>query len=108
MSKEFKRKGFVSLPTIKLEEEVSYFLKFLTEFKLSEFSGNDKDGNAQKPAMVAKVENLENGAPGQIVGGDILVKDLNAYEGGYVGKSFEIIKHKVAGKRYFQYEIYEV
>jgi len=110
-AKKFARKKAVTLPTIKLEDNTTYYLRFDSEIKTEmtvEQSGKDK--GQEKEIDVVNATNLELDTQGRIVVGFVLKKELElAYpDSDYVGKSFEITKKKVDGKRYKAYEVFEI
>lgn len=110
-NKKFERVKAVTLPTIKLEVDATYYITFDSEIrteKTIEQTGPDK--GKEKDIDIATVINAETGQQGNIVIGAVLKNEIErAYpEAGYVGKSFEITKKKVAGKRYNNFEVFEI
>lgn len=102
---EYQRKqdGAVILPTLKITEKVSYFLKFLAPINVS--AKPKQDGTVGEIA-VARVLNLQDNKQYTMVCGQLLKEAMLQIE--YVGKSFEVIKTPVDGKRFKKYEIYEI
>lgn len=103
---DFNRKvdGAVILPNLKIAENTSYFVKFLQPITITARTG--QDGKATE-VSVARIINLVDNKMYTMVCGKLLA-DAMIQLSDYVGKSFEIIKTPVEGKRFKKYEIYEI
>lgn len=109
---KFKRTRALTLPTLKLVEEVAVNVTATGPMHVSTAQQRPgKDGKVMEPATVLPVVNLETGEVTQIILGSVL-KDIltETYpKDAYVGKSFEITKHaKATGKRYNTYSVFEI
>lgn len=73
-------------------------------------SKNGEGPATQEPMHLATVTNLQTGEVGRLVVHSVLESTLTeAYpDGSYVGKYFQIVKSKTAGKRYFSFNIVEI
>jgi hypothetical protein len=103
---QFKRKKALTLPQLKQSTNDTVYIKFLSAIRISDVA--PKEG--EEPANVANVVDLTTGqehifiVPAVLKG--VLETDL---KGEYEGKCFECTKlPKPNGKRYNQYEIYEI
>lgn len=108
---KFRRARQVTVPTIKLENEKSLFLRFEKPMTVSTNQRKNANGEAEKPATVASVYNLETEQYAQIVVPEVLKSNLSTHypNDSYVGKSFEIIPHgQSAGKRYRTFDMFEL
>jgi hypothetical protein len=109
----FKRTAAIVVPQLKMELEKSYFLNIKTPVEMGKHieGQTDKDGKKKEPPMLARVIDLTTGEELDLIFNTVLLGNLNeAYpDNGYVGKSFEIIKHdKAEGKDYNTFGIFEV
>ena len=98
---EYKVKGFATLQTFKIEQDVPTLIQPDGELVIKpkvnkEGPVIDEDGN---PATITllKVAKPTTGEVGQIVCGVVLARALKEYPGGYVGKTFIVTKHAAAG-----------
>ena len=109
---KYTRTRSVTLPTLKLVEEQTAYVKIISPMVVSNVTQKPKAGEAPKePATVCQVANVETGELAQMICGAALKGVLNeSYpEDGYVGKSFEVTKHaKAPGKRYNTYSVFEI
>lgn len=100
---EYKVRGHATLPVFQIKVGEPTVLMFDGEMVTKE--KRDKNGpkldDQGNPATitVVKVVRVSTGEVGQIVCGAILARSLKEYPGGYVGKTFALIKHDApAGK----------
>jgi hypothetical protein len=112
---KFKIEKRIVVPTMKVELNTAIFVRFEQPIEARKKMEEEKqpDGTmkaVEKTIEIARVTNLETGEICEIVAGTVLMSELaEAYEqGGYVGKSFRILKKDVAGKRYKAYELDEI
>lgn len=113
---KFKVKSHVTLPLLKILPEKPLYVKIEGAiFKAKEQAGARKqtapDGTPmQQPPELAHVIDLTSGEHAQIIIGTVLGTELRETypNDAYVGKSFEIVQHKVQGKRYATYGITEI
>lgn len=118
VTKKFKRKRVVTVPTLKFVVDKPLYVK-ITE-KLHEGkqrtgrNGNvklDSDGNPRKPPTLLGVIDLETGEPAQLIAATIIKTELaEGYPNDtYLGKCFEITKQKrKEGREYDPYQIIEI
>lgn len=110
----FTRKAVVTVPVLKIEEGVSYYVHIRDAIQTKIVSEMDpKTGlSSDKELNLLPVVDLTTGEIKQIVAGAALVGELKDYKGGnsaYMGLSFEIIKNPAKpGKRAKQWTIYEI
>ena len=107
----FKKTKLITIPLLKLELDVPVYVKLTGEM----FVGKEVKGTGEKakmePAILCHCINLENGEQMQLIINAVVKANLiEAYpENGYVGKSFELIKHtKREGKQYNDFSIAEI
>lgn len=109
---KFTRTRSVTLPTLRLAEEGTVYVKITGPMTQSTVQQKpDKDGKVKEPATVAPVVNVETGELTQIIVGAALKGILGETypKDGYVDRSFEITKHgKAPGKRYNTYSVFEI
>ena len=109
---KYARTRSVTLPTLRLEEEIAVYVKITGAMHVSQVQQKpDKDGKVKEPATVAPVVNVETGEVAQIIVGAALKGILSdTYpKDSYVELSFEITKHgKAPGKRYNTYSVFEI
>lgn len=105
--------GHANLPTFQVKIEEPVLVMFDAEMVTKQKMGKgqvpevDSDGNP-KTITIAKVVKVETGEVGQIVCGAILASRLKDYPGGYVGKSFVLIKHDAPSGKAKPWTITEV
>lgn len=106
----FERTRHVTLPVLKQEVGQPRYVRVDTQV----VEGKERqgtDGSKEKPARVMSVTCLETGEQGQMVLGTVLEGNLTEKypDHSYVGKCFEFLKKdKPKGKRYHDYELYEI
>ena len=111
---KFKVKKAVTLPTLKLVDDIVYAVKFdgpLTVAPNKTEAGSARaDGTRMPPPVVANVINLQNGMLCRIVAKAVLKNELeeNYPDQSYVGKSFAMRFMKIEGKRYKGVELAEL
>ena len=107
----------ITLPVLKLAEEVPVYVQILSEMKvskapaLSEKAGKSKAADNMEPATTVEVLNLETGENAILIVSAVLKGNLEEhYPGGkYVTRGFAVTKHaKRTGKRYNDYSISEI
>lgn len=108
----------VTLPFIILKEDgVKNYIRFDSKIEAdsSTFSERVRKAragteDAQKPMDIALITNLATKEEGRLVVHDVLKNILfESYpDGSYVDKSFQIVKSKAAGKRYFNFDVKEI
>lgn len=101
----------VVVPTMKVETNVAYFVRFESVIEKRLKMEEGKDGKMEEKTIeIARVTNLETGEICEIVAGTVLMSELTeGYpEHGYVGHCFRILKKDVPGKRYKAYELDEI
>lgn len=119
--RSFKRKEAVTVPTRQIDDNETIFITVKAAFdirdKVDPKTGEvelEKDGKTVKTITVATVVDLQREdeveTPMSLVVGSVLQSNLERKypEAGYVGKSFEITKRPVEGKRYKAYEVFEI
>lgn len=113
--RKFKTKRIVTIPQLKWEEGVTYYLRFDSPAALGKSIEKVKNerGEEKKPPMLCQVTNLETGELQEVIMGAVLLSTLNeAYPNdAYVGLSFAITKEGlVKGKSnsYARWHIEEV
>ena len=108
----FKKKSAVTLPLFKFANNVPMYVRFENPmFKSEPLKKASAEEKKKDPPTLAHVVNLETGDEGQIILGSVLAENLNKHypDNGYVGKSFEIIKHpQEGGRAYCLYSITEI
>lgn len=104
----FKKIKDVTLPFLKLQNETLYYFKFTSPM----FEGKkiEKGSKADMaPATLANVINLETGEKCQIICPAVLQGILrDEYGEDYVGRCFEIVKHREASQKYSTFSVAEV
>lgn len=112
---KFTVKNRVTVPLLKITPDKPIYVKITGEiFRAKEVAGARKaavgeDGQPkQQPPELCHCINLETGEHVQIIVGTVLKGELVELKDGYVGKSFEIIQHKVQSKKYATYSITEI
>lgn len=101
---QFKKIKDVTLPFLKLQNEVLYYFKFTGEM----YKGKKID-DQKEAATLANVINLETGEKCQIICPTVLQGILREeYGEDYVGRCFEIVKHRDAGQKYSTFSVAEV
>ncbi len=106
----FKVKGAVTLPVIKLAAGVQRFVFFDGPMHIGKDTGQVMNGKKMEPATVANVTDLETGEQGVLICATVLAGELRgAYpDDSYIGKRFAIRLIKVPEKKYNMYEILEI
>jgi hypothetical protein len=110
-TKQYKRTASVITPTLKLEQDKSYFVRATGKMFIGKTIKTSDGKPPKEPATILPVCEIESGQLCEIVCNTVLKANLDEkYPGGsYVGKSFEIIKRaKREGKQYNAFEIYEI
>jgi hypothetical protein len=99
----FKVKKHVTVPLLKLVNNVPVYVKFTGEI----FTGKVVDDKKEAPQM-ANVVDLTTGQEMQIILGTVLVGNLQeSYpDAGYVNKQFELVKNAPEGTR--KYSLYQI
>lgn len=109
---KFARLQPVTLPSHKFEDGTTRYFKLLGPIHVgsNDTERKNKEGEVQKPANVCDSVDIETGVRGHLVVGDVLKNELEKAfpDEGYVGKSFEMSKTKVEGKRYRNYAVFEI
>jgi len=111
---KFAIKKRVKETVIKIELDTEYLFKIEGAiYKAKEATGTRKTAEdaKQEPPHLMSVSLLdEEGARGVVVVPHVLRTELeDAYpDQSYVGKMFQVIKHKIEGKRYNDFEINEI
>lgn len=101
---QFKKIKDVTLPFLKLQNETLYYFKFTAPM----FKGKKID-DQKEPATLANVVNLETGEKCQIICPTVLQGIMREeYGEDYVGRCFEIVKHRDAGAKYSTFSVAEV
>lgn len=107
----------VTVPLLKQKDEVEYFIKFIAPYeKASEIKRSsrsdraEREGQKKEPPYLARVINLETGEEMDIIVNAVLKSTLDDEfpDNGYVGKSFEIVRHSIAGRDYKTYDVTEI
>ena len=118
----FKVKKHVTLPLLKIVPEKPLYVKFEAAIEKAKPQAGSRTANAaaasetnpaakkKEPPELAHVIDLTTGEHAQIIIGTVLGAELRSTyaDGAYVGKSFEIVQHKVQGKDYATYGITEI
>ena len=114
---QFEVTKSVTRPVLKYDADKPVYVTFqgpITKAKpLSKGrSQKDKDGNVieQEPPYVADVLNLSTKTDSTLICNAVLKSSIEEEYGNesYVGKSFRIIKSKLEGRRYFNFDIAEI
>lgn len=120
-----KFKKHVTVPLLKMEKNVPYYVRFETAMTVSKpitssrkLTPEEEQAKAlldsknprKEPPVIAQVTNLETKQRAQIICPAVLVSELREnYAGeGYVGKCFELVQHRVEGKSYNLVNITEI
>jgi len=90
----------ITLPALSFKNRNTAYVEFLSLMVKNEDSDKDKPG--RRPATVAKVLNLQDGATYLLLCPSLLITALNSASEDYVGKCYEIhvSTAKVEGKEY--------
>lgn len=118
----FKVKKHVTLPLLKIQPERPLYVTIEEAiFKAKPQAGSRAEAAANKPEgegksakkqppELAHCIDLTTGEHCQIIIGTVLGSELRETypDNSYVGKSFEIVQHKVQGKDYATYSITEI
>lgn len=118
----FKVKKHVTLPLLKIQPEKPLYVTIVEPiFKAKPQAGSRAEAAANKPEgegaakkkqppELAHCIDLTTGEHCQIIIGTVLGAELRETypDNSYVGKSFEIVQHKVQGKDYATYSITEI
>jgi hypothetical protein len=101
----------ITLPLIKLTEDIPEYVKITGEM----FVGKELKGTGEKatmePATLCHVTNLQTGEEAQLIVNAVVKGNLEEHYPGaaYVGKGFAITKHaKRTGKRYNDFSLQEI
>lgn len=112
---DFKIKRAVNLPLIKLVDDKPAYFKLTSEiYQGKKIVTGDKKKDAEEPAFLVKVIDLQSGEEGEIFAPEVLKGILEEnYEldgsDSYVGRGFRITRHKKAsGKRYNTFTVHEL
>jgi hypothetical protein len=108
---KFRRVQQVTVPTLKLENEVATPIKIETPMTTSSASRVGADGKPEKPATVVRAIDLRTGEAVQVVVPTVLQSNLNTHypNNSYVGKSFEVTMHPQQGRqRYRTVDVWEI
>lgn len=101
---QFKKIKDVTLPFLKLQNETLYYFKFTSPM----FKGKKID-DQKEAATLAHVVNLETGEKCEIICPTVLQGILReSYQEDYVGRCFEVVKHRDAGQKYSTFSVAEV
>lgn len=103
-----ERVAAVTVPALSFKNRTVAYVRFEGELKLSDKV--ERVDDKRQPATVARVVNLEDGKPYDLIAPTLLVSALLKYPVGYVGKCFEIevSKEKVPGKQYKEVACHEI
>lgn len=117
----FKRVAAVTLPTLKVENEQTVYIRVLhpilekrseDQVEITNPDGTKGKATVEKIVNVATVQNLQDGEQYHMVLGAILATQLKDYKGGnsqYVGMCFEVTKLPPRpGKRAKDYSIHQI
>lgn len=113
---KFTVKKHVTLPLLKIVAEKPLYVRFEEAIvKAKPQAGGrtpaaDSAAAKKEPPELAHVIDLTTGEHAQIIIGTVLGAELRGMymSDSYVGKSFEIVQHKVQGKQYATYGITEI
>jgi hypothetical protein len=113
---KFAVKKHVTLPLLKIVPEKALYVKFEESIvKAKPQAGGrapaaDSAAAKKEPPELAHVIDLTTGEHCQIIIGTVLGAELRETypDNSYVGKSFEIVQHKVQGKQYATYGVTEI
>lgn len=105
----FRKVANVTVPLLSLKDlfEVPIYVRIETPFETAKPTKND----TKEPPTICRVTNLETGELCQLIVPVVLKSELNENfpDAGYVGKCFELIKHKIEGdKKYSTWGITEI
>ena len=103
---QFKRKAAVTLKLTKLTLDTSHFLKVDSEIRIKEIETGEK--KEEWPVMIAT--DLQTGEQAEFLVDKVLQGTLTEKyaDNAYVGKAFEIVKSKRTGKKYHDYQVWEI
>jgi hypothetical protein len=109
----FKVKKRVKETVIKIDFDTEYLFRIEGEiYKARDASTPRKspEDEKQSPPNLMSVTLLDDNTRGVIVVPHVLHDELTAAypDGSYVGRMFQVIKHKIEGKRYNDFEINEI
>lgn len=113
---KFRKIKNVTIPQIKIEKEKEYYLRIDTAItKAPDSAGRvhmedgKTAGKMPSPELI-QVTNLENGEQGTVIVNTVLGRILNDNypDHTYVGKSFCIVRHELAGKKYATFDLAEI
>lgn len=115
---QFKKIKHVTVPQLKLEKNIEYAIRFVSEIVISDAATSsapaDTDAKTKmEPPMVAKVnywDNPDHTFVYQIVCNTIMVKEMAKHypNNAYVGKWFLISLRPIQGKKYIGVDITEI
>lgn len=101
----------VTLPLHKLGDKPSYLKITGTIYKGKKVVGKTTEENSKQAPELVHVFNYETNRPEQMIVNTVLATELReAYPSdGYVGKSFQFVKHAIqGGKNYATFDIAEI
>lgn len=116
----FKVKSHVTLPLLKIEDDVEYAVTIETPFKkgeaaparkmkeeytdpeTGELKVRETMSKPQEPPVLCQVTNLKSGQRAQMIAGAVFHSEITKQypDNAYVGKSFLFTVQKASGKRY--------
>lgn len=106
-TKQFKRVGAVTVPTLSFKSRDRVFVKILEPIHLGKQLKETTGKEAQKPAHICRVVDLEDGSIKDLICPAVMVSTFaEGDEKDYIGKCFEIIATKKEGKSYKIVEIH--
>ena len=117
--KSFERTRAVTVPLLKPELDVPFFVRIDSPMRMSKPIKQDGK-QSMEPATVCNVTNLETDEPQELIVPAVLKgifeeqyvetdEETGEVSNNYVGLAFEIVKRpKEKNKRYHKFEVYEV
>jgi hypothetical protein len=108
---KFKRTKAVTLPILKMEDEVTRYLKFNDKMYVGKEQKAAPGKKQMEPATLVAATDVETGEQGLVIVNAVLKGILEEQYVGddYVGKAFEITRHaKADGKRYNTFSVFEI
>lgn len=107
----FKVKRRVVEQLIKLKEETEYTFLLRGEiYKAKDVARTRKESEPKDPPYLCSVTDMTTGEEGVIIVPTVLRSELEDFypDSTYIGRVFQICKHKIEGKRYSTWDIAEM
>lgn len=108
---KYKRVKAITLPLLKQKDDVTCYIKIISEISVGKEVKQKKGETVMAPAQIMRVINLETGEEMEMIANAVLKSTFeeNYPDKKYVNKCFAVTRHsKAQGKNYNTYSVEEI